>query len=265
MFPLHILAGLSYMTAYTDWSQGAVMSFLISLQSGRNSCKPRDSKLAPATVESLARYLRGLRMVLGSATGASSTANLTRSATARESLVKTIWLETFLVGCESTWPGRTWSPCCVRCTWSSLLQTSGCTPSNPLADHTWRARGSWISTQDYKMWRRPQISPPEVAISVRVERRVFPTIRISTQISQPDVVAGVTENEGEAPLAGGHPAGGGAEEAVLEVDRAASTSPHTGNTVELEDVAVLCHSLVHLHLVIEAGEMRTVRCEAVTE
>ena len=93
---------------------------------------------------------------------------------------------------------------------------------------------------------------------------MFPTIRISTQISEPDVVAGVTENKGEAPLAGGHPAGGGAEEAVLEVDRAASTSPHTGNTVELEDVAVLCHSLVHLHLVIEAGEMRRVRCEAVT-
>ena len=89
--------------------------------------------------------------------------------------------------------------------------------------------------------------------------RVFPAIGVSSEVPEPDVIAEVVEDEAEAARSGGHPAGGGAEEAVLEVDRAASTSPHTGNTVELEDVAVLCHSLVHLHLVIEAGEMRTVR------
>ena len=77
---------------------------------------------------------------------------------------------------------------------------------------------------------------------------MFPTIRISTQISQPDVVACVTENKGEAPLAGGHPAGGGAEEAVLEIHGTAVTSSPGGDTVELENVTILSHSLVNLNL-----------------
>ena len=79
---------------------------------------------------------------------------------------------------------------------------------------------------------------------------MFPTIRVSTQISQPDVVAGVTKNEGEAPLAGGHPAGGGAEEAVLDVDwMSLAVSPGPGRqTMKLQDVAVISHSLVNLNL-----------------
>ena len=57
---------------------------MIKDQFGRNSSNPKDSKPAPARVESLARCLMGLLMVLGSITGASRTARLTFSATVKE-------------------------------------------------------------------------------------------------------------------------------------------------------------------------------------
>ena len=65
-----------------------MISFLTRDQFGRNSSNPKDSKPAPARVETFARCRMGLLMVLGSITGASRTASFTFSATVKESLVQ---------------------------------------------------------------------------------------------------------------------------------------------------------------------------------
>ena len=75
-----------------------------------------------------------------------------------------------------------------------------------------------------------------------------PAVSIATQISKPDIPAEVTENEGEAVPPRGDPTGGGAEEAVLEINGTAVTSSPGRDTVELENVTILSHSLVNLNL-----------------
>ena len=101
-----------------------MIRFLISGQCGRNSSDPKDWKPRLTRVESLARCLMGLLMVLGSITGASSTASNTFSATVKEiSIIEwslerwssTSGLLTCLTCWWSTWPGRRWCPCCARC------------------------------------------------------------------------------------------------------------------------------------------------------
>ena len=73
---------------------------------------------------------------------------------------------------------------------------------------------------------------------------VFPPISVSPEVPEPDVIAEVVEDESEAAGPRGHPAGGGAEEAVLDVDWVTVTR----ETMELEDIAVISDSLVNLNL-----------------
>ena len=77
---------------------------------------------------------------------------------------------------------------------------------------------------------------------------VFPAISVSSEVPEPDVISEVVEDETEAARSGGHPAGGGAEEAVLDVDWMTVTSAAGGEAVELEDVAIISNSLVYLNL-----------------
>ena len=77
---------------------------------------------------------------------------------------------------------------------------------------------------------------------------VFPAIGVSSEVPEPYVISEVLEDEAEAATSGGHPAGGGAEEAVLDVDWVTVTSAVGGEAMELKDVAVISNSLVHLNL-----------------
>ena len=77
---------------------------------------------------------------------------------------------------------------------------------------------------------------------------MFPAVGVSSEVPEPDVIAEVVEDEAEAARSGGHPAGGGAEEAVLDVDWVSVTSAAGGKAMELEDVAVISNSLVYLNL-----------------
>ena len=74
---------------------------------------------------------------------------------------------------------------------------------------------------------------------------MFPPVGVSPEVPEPDVIAEVVEDESEAAGPRGHPAGGGAEEAVLDVDWVTLTR----ETMELQDVAVISDSLVNLNLV----------------
>ena len=78
--------------------------------------------------------------------------------------------------------------------------------------------------------------------------RVFPAVGVSSEVPEPDVIAEVVEDEAKAARARGHPASGGAEEAVLDIDWMSVTSAAGGEAVELEDVAIISNSLVHLNL-----------------
>ena len=77
-----------------------------------------------------------------------------------------------------------------------------------------------------------------------------PAVCISAEISQPNIVARLTENKAQALLSRGDPAGRGAEQSMLEVDRNTSTTSTTSgrNTVELYDVTVRGDCLVNLNL-----------------
>ena len=79
--------------------------------------------------------------------------------------------------------------------------------------------------------------------------RVSPPVSVSSEVPEPDVIAEVIEDESEAAGSRGHPAGGGAQEAVLDVDGVTLTTTAGGQTVELQDVAVIGYSLVYLNLV----------------
>ena len=80
---------------------------------------------------------------------------------------------------------------------------------------------------------------------------VFSPVSVSPEVPEPDVIAEVVEDKSEAAGSRGHPAGGGAEEAVLDVDWVTVTSAAGGETMELEDVAVISDSLVNLNLVTD--------------
>ena len=77
---------------------------------------------------------------------------------------------------------------------------------------------------------------------------MFPAVGVSSEVPEPDVIAEVVEDEAEAARSGGHPAGGGAEEAVLDVYRVTVTSAVCGEAMELKDVAVISDSLMYLNL-----------------
>ena len=79
--------------------------------------------------------------------------------------------------------------------------------------------------------------------------RVSPPVSVSPEVPEPDVIAEVVEDECEAGGPRGHPAGGGAEEAVLDVHRVTLALAPGGQTVELQDVAIIGDSLVYLNLV----------------
>ena len=79
--------------------------------------------------------------------------------------------------------------------------------------------------------------------------RVSSPVSVSPEVPEPDVIAEVVEDESEAGGPRGHPAGGGAEEAVLDVDGVTLTIAPGGQTMELQDVAVIGNSLVYLNLV----------------
>ena len=76
---------------------------------------------------------------------------------------------------------------------------------------------------------------------------MFPSVSVSPEVPEPDVIAEVVEDESEAAGPRGHPAGGGAEEAVLDVDWVTLTR----ETMELQDVAIISDSLVNLNLVTD--------------
>ena len=76
---------------------------------------------------------------------------------------------------------------------------------------------------------------------------MFPPVGVSPEVPEPDVIAEVVEDESEAAGPRGHPAGGGAEEAVLDVDWVTLTR----ETMELQDVAIISDSLVNLNLVTD--------------
>ena len=78
---------------------------------------------------------------------------------------------------------------------------------------------------------------------------MFSSVSVSPEVPEPDVIAEVIEDKSEAVGPRGHPAGGGAEEAVLDVDWVTVTSAAGGETMELKDVSVISNSLVNLNLV----------------
>ena len=76
-----------------------------------------------------------------------------------------------------------------------------------------------------------------------------PSVSVSPEVPEPDVIAEVVEDESEAGGPRGHPARGGAEEAVLDVHRVTLALAPGGQTVELQDIAVIGDGLVYLNLV----------------
>ena len=76
------------------------------------------------------------------------------------------------------------------------------------------------------------------------------SVRITPQVPQPDVVAHLVEDEPHALGSGGDPAGRGAQETMLDVDRRAMTPFLGRNPVELQDVSVFCCSFLNFNLQI---------------
>ena len=81
-------------------------------------------------------------------------------------------------------------------------------------------------------------------MNVRVEVDMFPAVLRPSEVSHPDVVPGVRQDEGEAAVVRGDPAVGGAHHPVHQKYRFALA----WDTMKLQTIAIFCYNIMTLNL-----------------